>query len=121
MYAFKIKKSKKVTSSLPHKEVEILLTPPQLTFYVYSIENTINGKLYIGCTTDILGRLATHRSRMRSSNRPLYRDMVKFGVDNFTVYILEKFSSEKDAANCESFLIKKLKTKNRKYGYNLED
>ena len=61
--------------------------------YIYCIENLINGKRYVGETTyPIQKRWQEHCrfSRRECSDRPLYRAMRKYGLENFTVYQLEE-------------------------------
>lgn len=62
--------------------------------YIYKIENTLNGKRYIGQTTySIDKRWRNHVNAMnqeRAYNYPLYRAFRKYGVENFTISILEK-------------------------------
>lgn len=76
--------------------------------YIYKITNNINQKVYIGKT---LGTV-NHRFRGHISdcynrdweNRPLYRAMKKYGVDNFTVETIEE-CSEEDSSNREEYWI----------------
>ena len=59
---------------------------------IYCITNQINGKQYIGKTiSSIERRFLEHKSeRLRSPDRPLYRAMNKYGVENFTIEVLEE-------------------------------
>lgn len=66
--------------------------------YIYIIKNTINDKVYVGKTLDnIVKRFQEHKrdsiNRMREE-RPLYKAMNKYGVDNFYVELLEKCEIE---------------------------
>ena len=68
--------------------------------YIYKIENTINGKIYIGKTekTTALSRWKEHlRARHRESckGRALYKALNKYGIENFTFTVLE------ETDNCE--------------------
>ena len=60
--------------------------------YIYLIENKINGKKYVGCTIyTIEYRFQEHiKTINKFPNRPLYRAMKKYGVNNFLISILEK-------------------------------
>lgn len=63
--------------------------------YIYKIENTINGKIYIGQTTDPHRREREHfrntpSYRDRKRNKVLYKAMDKYGMENFTFEIIEK-------------------------------
>lgn len=63
-------------------------------YQIYKITNTINGKSYIGKTkSNYERRFREHVSetkKERAKNRPLYRAMNKYGVDVFTVELLEE-------------------------------
>lgn len=86
--------------------------------YIYIITNKINNKSYIGKTENInpLKRWEEHckdYKRDYYKNRPLYKSMNKYGLDNFEFKILLKTNiPEKD----EIKLIKKYDT--YKNGYN---
>jgi hypothetical protein len=58
---------------------------------IYRIFNTINDKSYVGKTyANPYKRLAEHiRDSKRYPNRPLYRAFNKYGVENFSIEILE--------------------------------
>lgn len=62
--------------------------------YIYLITNTVNGKVYIGKTeTSIEQRFKEHicdSQKERCKNRPLYRAMNKYGVDKFTIALIEE-------------------------------
>lgn len=58
---------------------------------VYKIENTINGKLYIGSAVNIKGRFAMHKSTLRKgshANRYLQRAWDKYGEQAFKFTML---------------------------------
>ena len=62
--------------------------------YIYMITNEINGKVYVGKTEEsIHKRFVEHCNdsrKDRCKNRPLYRAMIKYGCENFTVSLLEE-------------------------------
>lgn len=62
--------------------------------YIYKITNLINQKAYIGKTMfNIEKRWKEHQKEsktQRSQNRPLYRAMNKYGVENFSIEVLEE-------------------------------
>lgn len=62
--------------------------------FIYKITNNINGKAYIGKTeSTVEKRFKQHcqdYKKDRCSNRPLYRAMNKYGVENFTVEVIEE-------------------------------
>lgn len=58
---------------------------------VYKITNTVTGDFYVGSSKDVMSRWAGHKCQStwkRHSNSPLYKDMQKYGVDNFRFQIL---------------------------------
>ena len=70
---------------------------------LYSIKNTINGKEYIGATTQTLARrLAEHLSRCkRGLTHPLYEDIRNLGINKFEVKQLKKFNTLKELYTAE--------------------
>lgn len=68
---------------------------------IYKIENLINGKVYIGQSTDIKERWASHKRIIFENNKesnikknyPLYLAFKKYGIENFSFEILEECES----------------------------
>lgn len=62
--------------------------------YIYQITNNINGKIYIGQTNGtIQKRFKEHCNDSRKENiknRPLYAAMRKYGVENFSIELIEE-------------------------------
>lgn len=88
---------------------------------IYCIENLVNGKKYIGQSTNICKRLKSHisdLSRREHSNKYLQNSWDKYGEDNFDFYMLE-FCDIDLLDDREIFYINLLKTQNEDYGYNL--
>lgn len=89
---------------------------------IYKIENLVNGKIYIGQSTNIEDRFAHHRSKQRHGsheNDHLQYSWDKYGEENFEFKILVA-CSEDDLDNLESKYIKIYDSMNRAKGYNLE-
>lgn len=89
---------------------------------IYKIKNLINGKVYIGQSTNIEGRKKDHKRRIWNSNSSqynsyLYRSIRKYGLDNFEFSVLEECLS-KDLDNKESCWIKFYNSNNPEQGYN---
>lgn len=58
---------------------------------VYKIENTVTGDSYIGSSKDVRKRWKSHKAPYiwrRYPNLPMYKDMQKYGVENFQLTIL---------------------------------
>lgn len=81
---------------------------------IYKITNKINGKVYIGQSKDIKKRFENHRC-MNGSN-PMYEDMRKYGLENFTFEVLEECEEDK-LLERELYYMKKYKSVEN--GYNL--
>ena len=61
-------------------------------YTVYKITNLKNGKVYIGSTTLLLKtRWNVHVDAYKNANsqRPLYKDMRRYGIDSFSVEVIE--------------------------------
>lgn len=66
---------------------------------IYKIENLINGKVYIGQSSDIYKRWYNHKRTshtptLEGYNYPLYKAFRKYGIENFNFEIIEKCSEE---------------------------
>ncbi len=91
---------------------------------IYAIINWVNGKMYIGKTTNMQKRWREHKSSLnrenyKHENKQLIRAWQKYGENNFTCELLEECSMEL-LNEREKYWIKELKTYGHKgkYGYN---
>jgi group I intron endonuclease len=86
--------------------------------YIYKIINQINGKIYIGKTNrSIKERWDDHCSdRLRFPDRILYRAMNKYGIESFTISVVEEVDTDNIACERERYWIETLGT--FKNGYN---
>lgn len=75
--------------------------------YIYKIVNRVNGKLYIGKTQfSIERRFQEHiraSKKENCANRPIYKAMKKYGIDNFYVELIEETNNPEER---EQFWIK---------------
>ena len=64
---------------------------------VYQVINTITGDRYVGSSKDVERRWAYHKcpSVWEHLNRPLYKDMQKYGIDKFKFQILAPVMEER--------------------------
>jgi group I intron endonuclease len=64
---------------------------------IYKIENSVNGRIYIGATTNFMKRKSTHISKMKSKtlqNKKLLEDVILHGHEMFSFSILEECGAE---------------------------
>jgi group I intron endonuclease len=93
-------------------------------FYVYKIVNLINGKLYIGKTSNINKRMKTHIIVAKGGPEKykdfsiIHKAIIKYGEHNFVIKQISEHELESDALLAESICIQNLKTRNNKIGYN---
>lgn len=83
--------------------------------YIYKIINSVNGKLYIGKTSHntIQERLLEHiedSQKTNIKNRPLYNAFRKYGVNNFSIELIEEVANDVIACEREAYWIDKLRT-----------
>ena len=89
--------------------------------YIYIIENTINGKKYVGQTKhDIIKRWTSHIRHAGGKNTPkllVDRSMRKYGHENFCMYVIDTAESFEELQEKEKQWIAELKT--QETGYNI--
>lgn len=99
-----------------------------MTRGIYAINNKVNGKMYIGKSSNIERRWATHRSYLNRSemvkkqtNRHLFNAWKSHGADSFEFIILAELpdESEDTIREMELFFMDIFNTYHRDYGYNL--
>lgn len=63
---------------------------------IYKIENLITHHIYVGQSINIATRWRRHKDEAYSGKKdyPLYRDINKYGIDNFSFEIIEERSKE---------------------------
>lgn len=87
--------------------------------YIYCITNMLNGKQYVGKTVGSINKRfkqhCTEYKKEKSKDRPLYRAMRKYGIENFIVEQLIQCEPE-ELNSYECLFIDKLNT--YKNGYN---
>lgn len=93
---------------------------------IYLIRNQINNKIYIGQSKDIHRRWLEHlrsaqpdkypNKSARDINTPIHLAMQKYGIENFSIEILEKTSKLDER---EKYWIKKFHATDKNIGYNI--
>lgn len=87
---------------------------------IYKITNLVNGKIYIGLTTQTLGeRWTNHKNASNSCEYYIARAIRKHGRKNFKIEQIDKAYSEKEMKSKEKYWIAKYQSNNKKIGYNL--
>ncbi len=94
-------------------------------FCVYKIINLINGKVYIGKTSDINNRWKKHikiaKNREKKAYQYLHKSINKYGVENFIIEELENNITEQEAFDREKFWIIFFNSRDPNVGMNLTD
>ena len=92
---------------------------------VYKITNTITGDFYIGSSNNVKRRWTEHKkpsTRKRFPNNQLYKDMQKYGIENFVFEVIEE-AEESFLKEKEQQFIETLKPTYNNYmakGWNIE-
>lgn len=88
---------------------------------VYCITNTVNGKVYVGSSISIRGRLSGHVTSLRKGvhdNTYLQRSWMKHGEENFSFSVLELCTASLIFIK-EQYWMDKLNATDRRFGYNI--
>jgi group I intron endonuclease len=90
---------------------------------IYKITNIVNGKCYIGRTSDFYRRshhyiYDFHNQRSRQINEYMLRSMIKHGIENYTFSVIE-ICDQDIIEERELFWIRYFNSTNREFGYNL--
>ena len=88
---------------------------------IYSWENQVNKKKYIGQSVDIWDRWSSHRmglNRNKSGCTALQYAWNKYGEDNFVFYVIEECTID-ELDDSEAFWMKFLQSDIHEWGYNI--
>lgn len=97
-------------------------------YFVYIHINKINGKVYIGQTSQFPisrrwgahGRKYLRKDKEGNFSQPsIARAILKYGWENFEHYVLEANLTMEEAAKKERYYIKKYNSRNKENGYNI--
>lgn len=93
---------------------------------IYGIRNTINNKIYIGKSKNILKRWASHKSELKreikkkDTNRYLWSSVKKYGLNNFEFTIIEELPIDEELFKIrELYWMDSFNSCSRDFGYNL--
>ena len=88
---------------------------------IYKFENKINGKVYIGQTIQKLSkRISSHKYPSGNKYLPIDAAIRKYGIENFSITIIDHANSLDELNEKEKFWIKHYDCISPK-GYNLEE
>lgn len=94
-----------------------------MDFVIYTIFNIINGKFYIGKTSDFRARKSEHLSVARNKTKgkfsAIHKAIKKYGIHNFEFSILQKLKSELELSDAEKYWILFFRSNQKEFGYNL--
>lgn len=90
-------------------------------YLVYIHTCKVNNKKYVGLTGQSLKKRTGSDGSGYSRNRVFYAAILKYGWNNFETEIVSDKLEREEAAELEKKLIKELKTRDRRYGYNLDE
>lgn len=92
---------------------------------VYAIKCRVNGKVYVGSSSELRRRLREHlRVLDAGSHRNIHLQRAWKNEDGrcyFTFFVLEGVKNEEDLIAREDFWVKKLRALDDRYGYNLTE
>lgn len=71
-----------------------------MTGYIYMLTSP-SGKRYVGRTIDFKRRMRQYMEKTRANDSPIYREVNKYGFDNFKKEILETIDGERDFVDKE--------------------
>lgn len=86
---------------------------------IYIITNKLDGKVYIGQTTNFRSRLSDYQNiqNKKGNQQILKKAVIAYGTDNFTIDILETCEPDK-LDELELYYIKKYQSYEKDLGYN---
>ena len=83
---------------------------------IYKVTNLINGKCYIGQTTNLAKRLVSHK---KSNSSIFHKAIKKYGWINFSFEIVKECTSKEELNLMETFMIIIHKSHIKENGYNI--
>lgn len=85
---------------------------------IYCLTCKVNGKVYIGQTTDFKERIRKYKTLQCKGQRQLYNALKKHGVDNFLYEIIDTGLSQEDLTQLEDYNMVLSNSRNKLHGYN---
>ena len=89
-------------------------------YYLYTITDTLNNKVYVGQTVDFKRRWRDHQWLARNKQEQyIHRAMAKYGSHNFVFGTIACCWTQEDANEIEKLLIQQYDSRNMENGYNI--
>lgn len=95
-----------------------------MTIGIYGIKNKVNGKLYVGSSSNIEQRWIQHRGMLNRSKHPsphLQSAWNKYGANAFVFYVIEETDNVEMLAEIEQREINRFQSHLRDFGYNIRN
>ncbi len=87
---------------------------------IYAIINLVNGKMYVGSTSNLSRRKTRHLLRLNTHHSPsLQHSYNKHSKENFKFIVLESLEKDEDMYKKEQIWMDRYKTYDKRYGYNI--
>lgn len=113
----------KLSNLIKYQDRKIFKTHDK-DYVVYKITNLINNKIYVGITKHIIKRIYDHiyyfKNPNSSNSTYLHKALRKYGLEFFTIEILEICDTLESLNNREVYWIQYYNSTNNKKGYNLD-
>lgn len=88
---------------------------------IYKAINKLNLKVYVGQTVSNMNdRIRSHKYASKNKKGYFNKALNKYGIENFIWEVIEECNTKAELDIGEKFWINRLKSNNRKFGYNLE-
>lgn len=92
-------------------------------FYICTIFNKINAKIYVGKTNDYENRWKRHiriaNGAASERTNAIHRAIRKYGVNNFIFKVVQSFEIEADCFAAERYWVEYFNSNDENFGYNL--
>lgn len=88
-----------------------------MKYKIYIICNKLNNKVYIGYTSREIDKRFSEHCNLHIKQH-LHLAIAKFGIDNFSIQLIESFNNKESALEAERFWIGFFRSWDPKFGYN---
>ena len=90
-------------------------------YYVYTITNLLNYKIYVGQTRNPLNRWSSHKCEVNKNRLrfPIHKAIAKYGIDSFQFCVIASAFTVEEIDKLEIYWIDQFDSRNNKMGYNL--